>query len=317
MSPPPVLVAVVSYNTSALLDQSLAALRADVHAGLAQVSVVDNASADGSAEMVRERHPWATLHASDVNLGFGAAVNLAAERAGGREWVAPANADTAVEPGALAALLAAGEADPECGIVAPRLILPDDSTQHSVHSFPTLGFTLGFHARLGDRRPAWGEARCLPGRWDPERARRVPWAVGAFLVVRGAAWREVGGFDASQWMYAEDLDLAWRLARAGWTTRYEPGAHVRHHESAAALATWGDEGKADRWNRASYEWMLRRRGRLRTRAVAAANVVGHWARMRRAARAARQGSDGGAEEVALHRAWMRRHALGLRLRPPA
>lgn len=312
MSGAPVLVVVVSYNTRELLDQCLRSLRADADDGLADVWVVDNASTDGSPELVREAHPWASLRASPDNLGFGPAVNEAVAGAGEREWIAPANADTAVHPGALAAMVDAGAGDPGCGIVAPRLILPDGSTQHSVHSFPTLGFTLAFHAHLGDRRPAWGDANCLPGRWNPDRPRRVPWAVGAFLLVRGAAWREVGGFDPRQWMYAEDLDLAWRLARAGWATRYEPAAHVDHHESASAAAAWGDDGRADRWNRATYEWMLRRRGRLRTRAVAAANVAGHGARMLLARR--RQGEAG--EEAALHRAWMRRHALGLRLRPP-
>ena len=303
-------VVVVSYNTKELLDQCLASLRPDAESGLASVAVVDNASTDGSAELVRDRHEWVTLHASTDNLGFGPAVNLAARAAGDFEWIAPANADTAVEAGALAAMVSAGEGDAEAGIVAPRLILPDGSTQHSVYAFPTLAFTVGFQARLGDRRPRWGEANCLPGRWNPDSPRRVPWAVGAFLLVRGAAWRETGGFDERQWMYAEDLDLAWRLGRAGWATRYEPGARVRHHESASAGAAWGEDGRADRWNRATYEWMLRRRGRLRTRAVAAANVVGHGARMLGAKRRA------GDDEAALHRSWMHRHALGLRLPRP-
>ena len=311
-----VLVAVVSYNTRELLDACLEALRADAESGVASVSVVDNASTDGSAELVRQRHPWARLHPCTENLGFGPAVNLAVRESGVHDWIAAANADTAVEPGAIQALVDAGTADAGSGIVAPRLILPDGSTQHSVYAFPTLRFTLGFHAHLGDRRPDWGDANCLPGRWNPDRARRVPWAVGAFLLVRGTAWRQVDGFDERQWMYAEDLDLAWRLAAAGWATRYEPAARVRHHESASAAAAWSDDARADRWNRATYEWMLRRRGGLRTRAVAAVNVAGHGARALLATRRPRDGTAGPADEAALHRAWMRRHAVGMRLRAP-
>jgi N-acetylglucosaminyl-diphospho-decaprenol L-rhamnosyltransferase len=304
----PVLVVVVSYNTAPLLNDCLTALKADADAGRVAVCVVDNASTDESVALVRERHPWAALIASQENLGFGRAVNAAVREHGTHAWVAPANADTTVEPGAIAALLQAGAADPGAGVLAPRLILPDGSTQHSVHSFPTLRFTLAFQARMGDRRPAWGDEHCLPGRWNAERERRVPWAVGAFLLVREEAWQAIGGFDEALWMYAEDVDLGWRAAQAGWGTRYVPAARVHHNESAATNAAWGDDGKADRWNRATYSWMHRRLGGTRTRAVAATNVVGHCVRALLAAR------RGDREEAALHRKWVRRYALGLRSR---
>jgi GT2 family glycosyltransferase len=78
-------------------------------------------------------------------------------------------------------------------------------------------------------------------------------------------------------MYAEDLDLGWRLARAGWPTRYEPRARVHHHAGAATSQAWGD-AQVDRWMLSTYAWMLRRRGVLRTRIFAALNVVGAAAR---------------------------------------
>jgi N-acetylglucosaminyl-diphospho-decaprenol L-rhamnosyltransferase len=78
-------------------------------------------------------------------------------------------------------------------------------------------------------------------------------------------------------MYAEDLDLGWRLARAGWHTRYEPAARVRHHAAAATAQAWGEERTA-RWQKATYAWMLRRRGPARTKAAAALNVGGALAR---------------------------------------
>ena len=69
----------------------------------------------------------------------------------------------------------------------------------------------------------------------------MDWALGAFLVIRRAAFEAAGGFDDQQWMYAEDLDLGWRIARAGCTTHYVPSARVLHHASAATTQAWGDE----------------------------------------------------------------------------
>ncbi|HEV2754017.1 MAG TPA: glycosyltransferase family 2 protein, partial [Solirubrobacteraceae bacterium] len=69
----------------------------------------------------------------------------------------------------------------------------------------------------------------------------MPWAHGALLLVRRAAWEQVGGFDDAMWFYAEDLDLCWRLNRAGWATRYVPAARVHHDHGAAARAAWGEQ----------------------------------------------------------------------------
>jgi N-acetylglucosaminyl-diphospho-decaprenol L-rhamnosyltransferase len=271
-----VSVAVVSWNTRSLLGDCLRSLADDVEAGRAEAWVVDNASTDGSAEMVRDEFPWAQLVAGETNLGFGAAVNLIAQRAGG-EWIAPANADVALIPGALEVLVEAGRRDPRAGVVAPRLLLPDGSTEHSVHHFPTLPFGALYNSGAHRLVPGLGDHLCLPGRWDPERRRRVDWAIGAFLAIRRTAWDEVGGFDPRQWMYAEDLDLGWRLARRGWHARYEPSAVAHHRSGASTAQAWG-AGVTEQWLRSTYAWMLRRRGPARTRAYAAVNVAGARAR---------------------------------------
>jgi GT2 family glycosyltransferase len=261
---PPVAVAVVSYNTRDLLARCLDSLHPEVHAARAAVWVVDNASSDGSPALVRERYGWATLIEPGENLGFGRAVNRAARAAGDWRWLAPANADVALQPGALEALLRAGESDGQAGIVAPRLLGEDGATQESVLPFPSPGFTVAFNAGLA--RP-W---------WDPERPSRVPWAIGAFLLVRRAAWERAGGFDEQRFMYAEDLDLGWRARRAGWHTRYEPAARVLHTGGAATRATFDDVEV--RKQRETYDWLRKRRGRAVTWSVAAANVAGAAAR---------------------------------------
>jgi hypothetical protein len=264
-STPQVTAAIVSWNTRDLLRACLASLPAGV-----DVWVVDNGSADGSAEMVRSEFPAARVVRSERNLGFGGAVNLVAGRTSS-PWILIGNADVRLEPGALDAMLAAARADPRAGAVAPRLVLPDGRVQHSVFAFPSVPFAV--LAPLG----VLGDRLCLPGRWDERRARRVPWAIAALLLVRREAWDAAGGFDERQWMYAEDLDLGWRLRQAGWATRYEPRAVVQHASAAATGARWGD-ARVARWQRATYAWILRRRGAASLRAVALVNVLAAAAR---------------------------------------
>jgi GT2 family glycosyltransferase len=278
MSRAPVAVAVVSWNTRELLARCLESLVPEVEAGRVEAWVVDNASTDGSADLVRERFEWARLIAADENLGFGRAVNLVAARTSS-DWVAPSNADVALRPGAIEALLEAGARDPGAGAVAPRLVTPDGSTQHSVFAFPTIPYSLllalgAYHlsATLGDRY-------AVPGHWDTERARRVPWAVAAFLLIRRTAWDQVGGFDERQWMYAEDLDLGWQLRQAGWATRYEPSAVVDHEGAAATVQMFGAD-LAPHWQRSTYGFIARRRGVAHAWAVALLNFTGavlRWA----------------------------------------
>lgn len=272
-----VVIAVVSWNTRELLDRCLRSLEGDAQRGVADVWVVDNGSTDGSPDLVRERHPWVTLVEPGENLGYGRAVNLVAERTSS-PWFAPSNADIALRPGALERLLAAGEADPGAGIVAPRLILPDGSTQQSIWGFPTVPMTAAQNAGVRVLGRSLGRRLALRGAWDPERGGRVPWAVGAFLLVRREAWEQVGGFDAEQWMSAEDLDLGWRMRTSGWATRYEPRAVADHEENAATGKVWGEDLPIH-WQRCAYAWMLRKRGRARTATVGAMNFAGAGGRL--------------------------------------
>jgi GT2 family glycosyltransferase len=266
-----VAVAVVSYNTRDLLLRCLDSLAPDVVAGRASVTVVDNRSTDGSLEAVRTRVPWAHVIDPGANLGFGPAVNLVASRTRS-EWLLAANADVELERGALEALLAAG-VDPSVGCVAPQLVLPTGSPEHSVHPFPTVPLTLAFNLRLHRLRATFGERMCLNGAWDPGRARDVPWAIGACLLLRRKAFEHAGGFDERQWMYAEDVDLQWRLGMLGWRTRYAPEASVRHESGAAARDAFGEQ-RTGRFMAATYEMLRRRRGPVRMWATAIINIAG-------------------------------------------
>jgi GT2 family glycosyltransferase len=294
-----IAVAVVSWNTRELLDACLRSLAPVADDGFADVWVVDNGSTDGSGDLVRERHPWVRLIERPENVGFGPAVNLVAARTDA-PWIAAANADVEVTAGAVRKLVQTGEEHPEAGAIAPRLIQPDGSTQHSVRPFPTLSLAVLFNLGVAQALPRLGDRLALDGRWDPDRARRVDWAIGAFLLLRRRAWESAGGFDDRQWMYAEDLDLGWRLARGGWSTWYEPAARVGHASAAATSQAWGAD-RTEQWMWSTYAWMLRRRGLAVTRTYAALNVAGALAR----AAIAR----GYRREAQLR--WARLHRIGL------
>jgi GT2 family glycosyltransferase len=302
-----VTVAVVSWNTRELLARCLRSFAADADRGMAEVWVVDNGSTDGSRELVRDQFPWARLVEAETNLGFGPAVNVVAERSTG-EWIAPSNADVELEPGALARLVAAARSDPDAAIVAPRLVLPDGSTQHSIYAFPSPANALLLALRVDSLSVSVADRLCAFGRCDLSKSRTVDWAVGAFLLVRRDAFDAVGGFDPHQWMFAEDLDLGWRVRERGWTTRYEPSAVVRHHESAATGDAFGAERTA-RTVQATHSWLVLRRGKWIASLVAAVNMMAVtleyvWLRAFRREPASRR--------RALF--WMRLHRAGLRNR---
>lgn len=305
-----VAVAVVSWNTRELLRECLRSLAPEAHAGRADVWVVDNASSDGSAELVSDEFGWVKLIESEENLGFGPAVNLVARQTSS-PWIAPANADVALQAGALETLVATGMEHPKAGAIAPALLLPDGSIQHSVHPFPTLPFTLAFNLGLTRLNRRLGDRLTLEGAWDHTRPREVDWALGAFLLVRREAFEAIGGFDDAQWLYAEDLDLGWRLHHAGWTTRYEPAAIVRHESSAAAQQAFGAQ-QPNRWMRATYAWMARRRGVVRTWTCVAVNCAGAAARLAFSQPAARVRPDRFQSMRDQNRLWLRAHREGLR-----
>jgi N-acetylglucosaminyl-diphospho-decaprenol L-rhamnosyltransferase len=307
---PAITVVVVSWNTRELLARCLEGLRSDADSGLADIWVVDNASGDGSAAMVRERFPWARLIESSSNIGFGAAVNLVAGQTQS-DWLVAANADVSPRQGALATLLANAGEDPRAGVVAPRLVQPDGATQYTVHPFPTLRNALIFN--LGLRRLIAGEMErvTFPADWDPDRACNPDWVHGALLLIRREAWEAVGGFDERQWLYAEDLDLCWRLRRAGWLTRYEPAARVEHEVSAAAKESpWG-ASRDLRAQRATYAWMIEQLGSPTTRLSAVINLAGAIARWIGAAILALVASARYRPRRDLYRRHVRMHLTGL------
>ena len=215
---------VVSYNVRDLLVLCVASLRAE---GIEHIVVVDNASKDGSVEAIRRADPDVEVVALEHNLGFGSGANRGVARTT-TPFVAILNPDLEVEPGATKALLDVLEREPDVGIVAPRIETPDGRLYPSARTFPDMLDAAG-HAFLHfvwRSNPFSRRYKMLD--WDHGTATDVDWVAGTHLIVRRAAWDEVGGFDESFFMYLEDVDLCWRMKQAGWRTRYEPMARVVH-----------------------------------------------------------------------------------------
>jgi N-acetylglucosaminyl-diphospho-decaprenol L-rhamnosyltransferase len=306
---PPVAVAVVSTNQRDLLARALRSLEPEQQAGRVETWVVDNASEDGSAEMVHSEFPWVELLALDENVGYGRAVNLVAERSNA-DWIAPANEDIELRPGAVERLLAAAEQHPEAAVLAPRLVLADGSTQHSVFAFPTLALALAVNLGIARANGRVGDRLCIEGLWDPDRPREVPWAIATFFICRREAFDAVDGFDPEQFIHAEDLDLEWRLQRAGWRVRYVPDAEVFHVGSAATKHAFGED-LMPRYLAASYAWMLKRRGALVARSIALVSVIGSAIRVAVYGALAGVGLRRFRERRDAARRWARAHAVGL------
>jgi hypothetical protein len=229
-------VITVSYNTRELLADCLeAALAGLERSGLeGEVWVVDNASRDGSAEMVRQRFPQVRLVTHDVNLGFAAGNNLALDRMGFGHRLSPRhvlflNPDTRVVGQALGKLVAFLDATPRAGAAGARLIHGDGSFQHSAFRFPGLCQILvdffPLHHRLVESRFNGRYPRRM---YEAGQPFVVDHPLGAALMVRGLALAQVGGFDERFFMYCEEIDLCRRLWQAGWAIYAVPAAEIVH-----------------------------------------------------------------------------------------
>ena len=228
--------------------------------------VVDNASGDGTAAMVAREFREVRLTVSATNSGFGAATNLAI-RAGSAPYVLVINPDARVGAGCLDALLELLDSRPEVGCAGPLLERPDGGLDHAAkRSFPTPLGALAHFSGLGRSRLA-GErlAQYRAPSLGPYSAGPVDAVNGAFMLIRRSALDEVGLFDEGYWMYMEDLDLCYRLARGGWTTWYEPAARGFHHKAGTS-----GPARSPRLDRAFHYGMLRfyRKHYARERSVA-------------------------------------------------
>jgi N-acetylglucosaminyl-diphospho-decaprenol L-rhamnosyltransferase len=223
---------VVNYEAGPLLLECVTSLRADESAGVAELVVVDNGSRDGSVAALRREHPDVRVVKSPGNVGYARAANLgiASTRA---EVVAVLNADTRFEPGTAGPLVDRIEHENGLAAVGPRIKNLDGTDYPSARTIPSTTDAV-MHGVLG----LWWPTNPFTTRYRqldaaPDHVREVDWLSGAAIWFRRRALDEVGGWDERYFMYLEDVDLCWRLRRAGWAVSYEPAGVVWHVQGAS------------------------------------------------------------------------------------
>ena len=222
-------IIIVNWNTAAPLRDCLRSVARETPDLSHRVIVVDNASDDGSAEMVRREFPGVELIIAPANLGYAGGNNLALPLVSG-EYVALLNPDTVVEDRALERLVAFLDAHPAAGATGPRLRHP--AGRYAIENGgwqPSIGTLFNHYSGLS--RLAKRRLRGLHLIGDERR--RVGWLSGACLVVRSAAARAAGPLLEEWFMYAEDVEWCDRLAARGWELWYEPAASILHLDRQA------------------------------------------------------------------------------------
>ena len=215
MTRPAVSIIIVSFNTERVLRECLAAVTRHCDARRTEVIVVDNASSDGSCEMVRQAFPQVLLIASPSNLGFGAANNIGVEAARA-PIVLLLNTDAIVSCDAAEALAAHLAAHEDIACIAPRIVLPDGRPQAKTFGhLPSLWRIAMQSFGLSRLFPGSALLAGIDGEARRGREMTVGWVSGVCMAMRRRPFRAIGGFDARFFMYCEDVDLCRRLARYG------------------------------------------------------------------------------------------------------
>ena len=197
------------------------------------VVVVANRPGDGTVELVRADYPDCVLVEQPDTRSYAENQAVAFAAAPG-DYLAIVNPDAVAQPGCLASLVAFMEAHPRCGVVAPVLRNLDGSYQEAARRFPE---PVGSAIRRTPLRRVLPPERHAADHYlgEPTAARPVDWSLGAFLLIRRAAWDDVGGFDeAFAPLYVEEIELQWRMWQRGWEVWQEPAAQVVHAHQAAS-----------------------------------------------------------------------------------
>jgi len=218
-------IIIVSWNACEFLRGCLNSIRTSGCLLVREIIVVDNASADGSAEMVATEFPEVTLIRSNENLGFARGNNLGIRQASGT-WLALINSDVKVHPGCFEQLVGYLEGHTSVGLVGPRVVGRDGQTQPTDWHLPTVWTTACRSLALDKillRSSKRNVKRSMSG-----NAVNVEVLSGCFWVVRREAVAQVGGLDERFFFYAEDLDWCKRFWDAKWKVVFVPGASATH-----------------------------------------------------------------------------------------
>lgn len=237
-------IIIVNYNVKAFLLNLLSSLEMALKDYKSEIIVVDNASEDGSVEAVRKKYPKVNLIASNENLGFGKANNLALKKAKGK-YIVLINPDTIVKENSFSNLIKFFEETPEAGIAGCKVLNPDGSLQLACRrSFPGpwTSFTkVSGLSRLFPKNKIF--ARYNLTYLDEDSTYEVDAISGAFMMLRKEVYEKVGGFDEQFFMYGEDLDLCYRIQKSGYKVYYVHTTEIIHYKGESTRRSNLDETK--------------------------------------------------------------------------
>lgn len=259
-------VVTVAFRSDGVLPAFLSSIERASSQRIATV-VVDNLPGEGThAEAIAAEHDALYLARAD-NPGYGGAMNAGASRLPASvTWMLLSNPDVELSPGSLDSLVAVGESSPEIGAVGPAVLNEDGTVYPSARAVPSLRTGVG-HAlfvNLWQSNP-W-TSRYRQDSDESVVRRDAGWLSGSCVLVRREAFDGIGGFDEGYFMYFEDVDLGYRLGRAGWRNVYEPavtvvhlGAHSTASESARMVQAHHDSARRflSRKYRGWYLWPIR------------------------------------------------------------
>jgi GT2 family glycosyltransferase len=238
-------VIIVNYNVREFLDHALTSIRKAMRGIRGEILVVDNASDDGSVDMLRRRYPDVVRIVNSTNVGFAKANNLALRRARGA-YLLLINPDTIVQEDTFRVMLKFFEEHPNVGLAGCKILNPDGSFQLACRrSFPTpwVAFTkiVGLSALFPGSK--------LFGRYNltylnPDESYEVDAVSGSFMMLRREVYERVGGLDEDFFMYGEDLDWCYRIQQAGWKIYYVPQTQIIHYKGESTRRSNIDELKA-------------------------------------------------------------------------
>ncbi|MGJ8616309.1 MAG: glycosyltransferase family 2 protein [Sulfitobacter sp.] len=317
MSLPPtirLLVILLNYRTAQMTLRAAEAALEDMPVG-AELIIVDNASDDGSAEVLQQAitdRGWdandrVRLIVSQVNGGFGAGNNLGL-RAGMSDGSDPdfyyvLNSDAFVDPGCIGRLVAHLESHPKVGIAGSHVRGEDDAPHCTAFRFPSIAGEFEGAARTGFISKALRNAIVAPAL--PQKTTQVDWVAGASVLLRGEMLREIGLFDEVFFLYFEETDLCKRAANAGWECWYVPDSRVVHIGSVSTgMKEW--QRMPSYWFASRWYYFVKNHGRLYAALAWVARLSGGMIHQLRCALSGRK-----SQEAPYFQRDLLRHGLGL------
>ena len=227
---PDVSVVIVNWNTRDFLRDCLASVHAETKDLTFEVFVVDNASKDGSADMVLAEFPSVHLIANTENRGFAAANNQALALARGR-YALVLNPDTIVKDGAIGKAVRIADAEPRVAVLGCQVLLNESRVQMTCFRSPSATGLFLWLTKLERLIPkSWFGGGQSYRDWDRKSARDVDVVTGMFMLVRREAMQQVGVMDEDYFVYAEEADWCVRFGKAGWRCRFTPEARIVHRD---------------------------------------------------------------------------------------